>query len=116
MTDPSYALAIENVQLLSRRARREDKEARPVVCSAYAAKNRVSFRRLTNDSVEPASAIPIPWILPSQDDFDSLRRRMKVIVQRILVSNLKCFEDAADAVLDHIPHKYSRQAARRVNV
>ena len=99
-TDPGYALVIDNVQWLARagHAGRGKKNQMHLVCNGFAAKNRVSFRHLTDNTQKPASEIPISQILPSQDDYESLKTRMTVIVERILVNNMDCFEDAAETV------------------
>ena len=115
MTDPGYAFVIDNVQWLAHagHAGKENKNKMHLVCNGYAAKNRVSCRHLTDEVTKKASEIPLTDILPSQADFESLKERMEVIVQRILVKNLKCFEEVAEAVEQHIPHQYSAESAQK---
>ena len=46
-------------------------------------------------------------------DWEMLRTRMKVIVQRILVDNLPAMEHLQDAVQRHIPHQYSELSSEK---
>lgn len=52
------------------------------------------------------------YSLPNQEPllcqtYESLRRRMKVIVMRILVDNLKALRGMRPRVVKHLPHTYS---------
>eukprot|EP00057_Strongylocentrotus_purpuratus_P026345 XP_011680819.1 PREDICTED: uncharacterized protein LOC105446111 [Strongylocentrotus purpuratus] len=82
-----------------------------LVCNGYAVKNRVSFRGMTDNSTTKAKDLPIKSFLPSQDDYDQLRRRMEAIVSRILVVNLQEYAD--EQPNDHIQHQYSAESARK---
>ena len=79
---------------------------------AYAIRNRVSCRPLSDPDGIKASDLPLSVFLPGQDDYDHLRERMEIIVQRMLQQLMDYFKDVPkDAVLDHVPHEFSEAAA-----
>ena len=115
-TDPGFAFVIDNVQWLSHtgHACQTKKNKMHLVCNGYAAKNKIPFRNLTDENESLASAIPIGKIVPSQEDFESLKKRMEGIAERILADNMECFTDVK--VEQHIPHQYSEEANQKSEI
>ncbi|XP_063954348.1 uncharacterized protein LOC129259624 isoform X2 [Lytechinus pictus] len=82
-----------------------------VGANSYAVKNRISFRDVENQDTLTASDLPIMTYLPSQDDYEDLRKRMCILVERILKDNLNIF--ANESVILHIPHEYSKESSQK---
>ncbi len=62
------------------------------------------------------TAIPAMSFLPTQQDWDDVRVRMEVIVQRVLVQIVPWLKSLRHRVSDHIEHEYSNDMAVRSNV
>ncbi|XP_041462410.1 uncharacterized protein LOC121413598 [Lytechinus variegatus] len=82
-----------------------------VGANSYAVKNRISFHDVENQNTLTASDLPIMTYLPSQDDYEDLRKRMCILVERILKDNLNIF--ANESVISHIPHEYSKESSQK---
>ncbi len=80
---------------------------------AFATVNRVPTVHLevNRNNVVPATSLPLDVWLPQPDDYASLRYRMEVLVQRILVDEVPFFKTYADVLVRHIPHKYTKEMA-----
>jgi len=78
--------------------------------NAYAARNRVHCEDSRLTGTLKAVDIPLTAFLPSSDDYDSLKDRMRVIVTRILAHHLPFFRH--HSVVDrHVRHRYSSESA-----
>eukprot|EP00057_Strongylocentrotus_purpuratus_P016909 XP_011671383.1 PREDICTED: uncharacterized protein LOC100889150 [Strongylocentrotus purpuratus] len=82
-----------------------------LVSNGLAVKNRISFRDLQEEAPKKACELPLTVYLPNQGDYEELRMRMQVMVERILQANLSLF--ANQPVTGHIPHEYSSQCAEQ---
>ncbi|XP_041456408.1 uncharacterized protein LOC121408819 [Lytechinus variegatus] len=80
-------------------------------CYGMAAKNRVPFRHLPEETPKKACELSVSVYLPNQLDYFELRMRMQVIIERILQANLALFADYL--VTEHIPHEYSSLCAEK---
>ena len=95
-TDPGYGICWDNVQKQSH-ARYQSRKRRNQMhlwALAFIYKNRISFRHLDVNRADtiPATDLSLHRYLPDQDDWNAVRSRMEVIVQRILVQRLTHFE------------------------
>lgn len=84
---------------------------------AYAVRDRIDFSFL---SAEPSQLDPLLFpaemLLPSQDELDGIKGSFSILIARILARHLPEFADFQDAVVDHIPHKYSCEMEQKSNV
>lgn len=46
--------------------------------------------------------------LPNEEDFRSLKNRMKIVVKRIITDNISVFQDII--IPEHVPHKHSKES------
>ena len=119
--DPGYNFTWDNTQL-EVQARHQSTERRNKMllwANAFITGNRVSFRHLYHaDTVYvPASIIPLDVILPSQDDYDSVRFRMEILVERILCKYIEHFKQYySEITVAHIPHIYSGEAEKKSQI
>ncbi|XP_042337544.1 uncharacterized protein LOC121938350 [Plectropomus leopardus] len=72
----------------------------------FAHQVRVNFRYLHGAPIKAVDVSPYS-ILPSKRTYESLRRRMKILVMRIIADNLTVLKGPRGRVVRHIPHKYS---------
>ena len=107
----AYSICVDNVQWLSRTSRfSKDKDnVMHVKCNSFAVKDRVSFEGDDPEARVAAADMPLHTFLPTQEDFDNLKERMIVIVQRILREQAGISTDAPN----HIKHKYSDQSCSK---
>lgn len=74
--------------------------------------NRVSGNML-NQSPMNVLNMPNIKLLPSVKDQAKQRQNYIVLVSRVLVQHLESFEIFKDVYIQHIPHKYSKEAAKK---
>lgn len=74
--------------------------------------NRISGSRLDNSPKEPLAVSNIT-VLPSVQDQQRQRQNYIVLVARMLVQHLECFAVFKDVCIRHIPHKYSKELAKK---
>ncbi|XP_063764454.1 uncharacterized protein LOC134881215 isoform X2 [Eleginops maclovinus] len=72
----------------------------------FAHQARVNFRNLHGPPIKAVEVSPYS-ILPSKQTYESIRRRMKMLVMRIIADNLSALKGPRGRVVRHIPHKYS---------
>ncbi|KAK5917352.1 hypothetical protein CgunFtcFv8_012249 [Champsocephalus gunnari] len=72
----------------------------------FAHQVRVNFRNLHGPPIKAVEVSPYS-ILPTKETYESLRRRMKTLVMRIIADNLTALKGPRGRVERHIPHKYS---------
>ena len=87
---------------------------------SYAAKNRISTGDLSEAAPSPptmeAKQIALT-LLPSVDDDATICTNIATLISRVLVEHLRFFEHSFDdAVIWHIPHRYSEQMKHKSNV
>ena len=63
----------------------------------------------------PRDLLSVPNIkfLPSVRDQQQQRQNYIVLVARILVDHVECFQVLRDVCVRHIPHKYSKEMAQK---
>ena len=66
---------------------------------------------LSEQSTYTALELPLPSILPSISDFDQLKERMVIIVERIISAYVPAFNSVS--VTKHIPHVYSENMSMK---
>lgn len=117
-SDPGFSLCFDNVaiQTTARHQSLESANKVLLLTNTYAVENRVHVRELDEGVTTTASALPLSTFLPSSDDFNCLRNRMGVIVQRILVKIIPCLGDSDDEVMWHIPHEHMAEMSQKSNV
>lgn len=115
-----YTLCWDNIQI--------DSEARHqgltqnskihLLALCYAAENRVPTVDLEvhRNNTVPALSLPLDTYLPQPEDYNALRDRMVVLVERLIVEEFAFFHAYRDVVLKHIPHKYSTEMSRQSSV
>lgn len=78
----------------------------------YAALNRVVEPLLcTTAPRKPLSEIQLVDILPNKHVQARLQQGFAVLVSRVLCKHMSRFSHLKDAVIHHIPHKYSKEMA-----
>ena len=103
---------VDNVQWLSRASRFPASKGNEMVVktNSFAIKDRVPFEDDNPDQRIKAMDIPIHAFMPSQEDYDNLKKRtVTIIVQRILKENSALFKSSE--VTLHIPHKYGQESS-----
>lgn len=84
---------------------------------AYAVRDRIDFSFL---SAEPSQLDPSLYLaemlLPSSEELDGITKSFSILIARILAKHVPEFVDFQDAVVDHIPHKYSCEMEQKSNV
>ena len=82
---------------------------------AYAVKDRIDYSRESDKKC--GSEVNLFDVLPSSDEYRSLKETFAVQVSRIIVQYLPFFkEDFNGLVLRHIPHKYSKEMAKKSEI
>lgn len=71
---------------------------------------------MKSNAEKNAIDIPLENFLPAQNDWDFLRRRMTVMVERILTKHIKVLVDYRDVVVQNIPHQYSKYSSKKSNI
>lgn len=79
----------------------------------YGAFNRVEvtedFQCSPNESQADIKSLPVSTFLPSASDCAALKANYAVLVERILVEDIPCFQHLKTHVTKHIDHQYSEQ-------
>ena len=87
-----------------------------VKCNSFALKDRVgvTFKGDDPDATVPASDMTLHTFLPTQEDYNKLKERMIIIVQRILQEYSTMFRDTN--VQHHIPHTHNLPSRAHMRV
>ena len=113
-TDPEstmagFSVTYDNVQFQANTKHQsiERKKGFHMYTMMYAARDRVIPRSLSTPALSPVSPLELPAesFIPTMDDFQCLRDRMCVIVERILVDFVPGLEGTG--VVRHVPHDQS---------
>ncbi len=114
----SFSLGWDNVQIESHRKHQglsgSNKFMMWAMC--YGIVHRLPSLHLTNNQVIPAAEVNPSKFLPAPIDWDNLRLREVVIVQRILTRHLEAFKELRSTVTQHVPHAHSLEMASRSDV
>lgn len=80
----------------------------------YAVKDRVDY---STEPCQKAAEVNLYDVLPSCDDYDSLKRNFSVLISQMIVTYLPFFgRDFKDVVQRHIPHKHSAEMCKKSEV
>lgn len=116
LTFAAFATCWDNVGIESK-ARHQSRDKTNVIhlyTNAYAVKDRVTSTRpmtSTPEKLVRASDLPLTAFMPSPEDYNSLRQRMEVIVERILVAHVPWLRDYTSYTCTHILHTHSEESA-----
>ena len=79
-----------------------------------AIKNRVQIHHLPNDRpVCPPSAFEPGVVLPNVSDNKTLKRNWTTLIGHIIADNCTALSWFSDHLVKHIPHKYTKEAAKK---
>lgn len=95
---------------------REDAQNQSIhFVQVYAVKDRIDFSAISD--APPMNEKNIYSILPTSDEYQTLKENMAILVARILVDLIPFFsEDYKGLVTRHIPHQYSTQMTLKSEV
>ncbi len=114
----AFSLCWENVQLSPHRKHqgpgRQGQFQLMALC--FAAKHRTSSLGMVDQAVREATDLNGADLLPSQADFTSLRNRMIVLVERILVCHIPALSNLSSKVCHHLHHRYSAKMREATEV
>lgn len=80
----------------------------------YAMKDRVDYSTVT---CQKQAEVNLYDILPTSEDYDSLKKDFAVLISRMIVAYLPFFStDFKDTVQKHIAHKYSSEMSKKSEV
>ena len=81
----------------------------------YAMKDRIDFSQLSKTAPSPGRSIYD--ILPTTSDYQKLKDNFTILVAHILVKHVPYFtQDFSGLLVNHIPHKYSLEMAKKSEV
>ena len=115
-----YTLTFDNVnqQQTARHQHRGDPgNARLNMVQGYAAKDRIpSPSKNTAPDPNGIREIPISCMLPSDEELNSIRHEMTIIVMRILSSRMEGFRSVEDEIPKHIKHEFSKESSKKSEI
>ena len=85
----------------------------------YAVRDRVTPETKLSTEYPSAEAIedlPLDHYIVDDEDISKLKEEMNVMVERMLVDHLSCFEDLHEVMWWHIPHRYIKASATKSTV
>ncbi len=114
----SYSLGWDNVQIDSHRKHQGlDKSSKfHMWAMCFAVIHRTPTMHFTDSDVNPASHLPPVLFLPTHKDWEMLKYREVVLVQRILTAQIPALQELKGQVLSHIPHAHSDDMAKKSHV
>lgn len=81
---------------------------------AYAVKDRIDFSPFSN---KPATEISAFDVLPSQDDYTSLKAHFSILISRLIVKYIPFFTDDFKGLpVEHIPHRYAKEMSQKSEI
>ena len=84
---------------------------------SYAVLDRIDFSHYSDEpTTMDASLYSVESFLPTPDDLKQMFTNFTVLVSRILVEYLPCFQGFSKAVINHIPHLYTKQMSAKSKV
>lgn len=110
-----FSLGWDNVQkdVHAKHVTKEHGNRFLLMSQSYAVHHRTPSLQLDDVIVNKAADIPPSTFLPSPKDWDDVRKRMEVIVQRILVDNIPALQEVKATVIQHIAHDHSAEMTER---
>ncbi|KAK3102767.1 hypothetical protein FSP39_013804 [Pinctada imbricata] len=116
---PGFTLCWDNVgkKVTTRHPTAESKNTYINMALGYVAVNRISTTGLDwreNETLIKATDLPSSTFVPNSEDFQTLRKRMIVIVGRIIARHISWFNSHfEDNVVRHILHIYTFESSQR---
>ncbi|VDI07571.1 Hypothetical predicted protein [Mytilus galloprovincialis] len=77
------------------------------------AENRIPTVNLSNNETMSVIDIPVPTFLPSEEDFQQLKIRMAVMVERVISKYLVKYKDDKEAAFTPIQHEEWEKSTRK---
>ncbi|CAG2242366.1 unnamed protein product [Mytilus edulis] len=83
---------------------------------AYMAENRIPTVNLSNNETMSVIDIPVPTFLPSKEDFQQLKNRMAVMVERVISKYLVKYKEDKEAAFTPIQHEEWEKSTRKSKI
>ena len=81
---------------------------------SYAVKDRLDPSSLSGDGHDgDVNSLAISSVLPTVDDCVRIRNDYIILAARVIVENISHFSFLQKCVVKHIPHKFSKETARK---
>lgn len=121
LSECSYSLCWDNVQKLAVRRHQGSSTGNKfhLWAMAFGSLNRIPSLHLNDDfaACTPALEIPMTAFLPDKSDWDALRNRMNILVQRIMIKQSVTLKSKFEKyVVMHIPHRYSEECKEKSKI
>ena len=84
---------------------------------SYAVRDRVDLGLFSDElpQADPSTFSP-ELLLPSQEDLDCMLKNFTILVTRVLVKYMPCFQKFTAKIVQHIPHKFSAEMTKKSQV
>lgn len=83
---------------------------------AYAIEHRTESLQLDDTMTTPPLQIPPTAFLPSKNDWQQVKGRLEIIVQRLLVEHVPALADLKGSVTRHIGHAHTKELSTKSKV
>lgn len=117
---PGYSLVWDNVGKLVKKGQQTstNKTVYAMFANTLMIENRISFNHMKNlEHVDiEATDLPLDVFLPRTEDWNMLKKRMGILVQRVLVTYVPSLEIQRNNVCWHIEHEFSDESASKSNI
>ena len=111
-----YKLVFDNIDKNAKpRHMRSDNQTRSVhYVQSYAVKDRVNYDSISN---EQSTEVNVFDILPTEEDYKSLKMNFAILVSRVIVKFFPFFtSDYKGLPIKHIPHEHSAEMASKSEI
>ncbi|CAC5390067.1 unnamed protein product [Mytilus coruscus] len=113
----SFQIVMDNLNMMTTARHKTEDTSNKMFnhVHALAVQDRVSADDL-EDCVPQADILTIPneAFLPSKEDYNQLNQEYNILIQRVLVENIKELKDCKEFVIYHIPHQFSKESRKKV--
>ena len=84
---------------------------------SYAVRDRVDLSLFSDEPTQVDMHAYVPeLLLPSQEDLQHMLQNFTVLITRVLVGYMPCFEKFSDKIVKHIPHKFTSEITKKSHV
>lgn len=111
-----YKIVFDNIDKnVKPRHMRSDNQTKSLhYVHSYAVRDRVNYSCISD---EPRTEINAFDILPTEEDYQSLKADFSNLISRLIVKYMPFFKDSfKDIPLKHIPHQYSKEMASKSDI
>ena len=111
-----YKLVFDNLDKnVKPRHMRTDNQTKSLhFVQSYATRDRVDFSRYSNEAPTEVNAFDV---LPTEEDYKSLKADFSTLVSRMMVEHIPFFStDFKGLPVKHIPHQYSREMSTKSEI